>query len=599
MPLNKNHKNFINTSIDHLLNFTLHAENSQAFIENLNELLAGKVDEQNEHYFLSQCLLFPEKFLPGLEQQGEVRVGRVQAYIAKKITNMLKDVAASNAVKGWGWDGNLIQRQLLKNKNFFQTEQQIHDNLISPMWSLPVCSDRIYTQNIRADYSGGVAVFLQVSVNVDPVVCEEVQLTLPYFQYDEEEEAVVAGVMSVAERRARGIASRAGIRYLRQQGQLYSDEDVYLVQHNVAAKRIITHQYWFDQLLACDAEDYMFACIARLTPLHADNLTSRSVIDLMISGVFEVGDILNIHPGLLSLIEHPFYFAKFRAKEWDFEQFEEASEETCKVLSHPRMASLLQRNLMTLGIAFALPLYLLRMNNAPSLLTCAMYDDYFSQQPINWGDLLGLREDHCLFLMNADVASIVLRGDLSIGFIATLNEEVMMLLNAGVLSLLACRLSDVMQLNAARLKYMFNQMNLTEDDKSEIMKNITRGVEPDSFSELLAAFLHHITEQLYDEIFRLPVEKRSSLMGLYRLHSTWMERSVESQLVGLRVAAEKILVEDMPKRYLNKTIFFRAVPQDESSTTLFCKRLVDSIKLIEQAMPDLFHEQQVRRVGRR
>lgn len=593
MPLNDNHKNFINTSIDHLLDLNLNTETVRGFVVNLNQLIAGKVDEKNEHYFLSQCLLFPEKFLSGLELHGEVTVGKVQAYIANKITQVLKKAATTDDLIAYGWYGKLIIKKLLKNTKPFKTIQQVHDNLISPMWSLPEYSDTVYAQAVKVDYAEDYSLeaFLQVTVNVNPPVFEEVELTIPYFQYDDEEEEVVARVLAVAERRARGLASRAAIDYLQKQGQSYTDEDKYLVQHNRAAKKIITNQYWFEQLLACDGDSFMFSRIARLTSLQANNLTSRSIIDLIKGRIVDVDDVLNISEGVLSLVEHPFYFNKFRDNEWLIEWFEETPEDVSKVLIHPRVVYWLQKDLIGLDAAMALPIHLLRMNNNPSILACDLYGDYFSRQAIiDWDNLISLREDHCLFLMNADVAGLVFRGDISFEFIAMQGEEVMMLLNAGFLSLSACYEQDVKQLNVARLKYLFSP-NVATDEKSEIMQNVLNDIEVDALHELLPDVINHLTEQMFAAISSLPTEKRAPLMTLYHLHSTWMDGSDINKLACLKESAEKILNE---KKYLGPSIFIKIKSSGKDSVTApFCNRVIDFVQSIKQFVPALFDQQQV------
>lgn len=597
MPLNDNHKNFINMSIGHLLELNLNAQDVPDFVKHLNQLIAGEVDEKNEYYFLGQSLLFPEKILSGLEQYGQVSVGKVQAYIAKKITQGLMKAATADDLMRYGWSQKLIAKKLLKNKKLFKTVQQVHDDLIPPMWSLPEYSDVIYTQNIKVDYAEDFSLeaYLQITVNVDTPIFNQVELEIPYFNYDHEEDEAVARLLSVAERRARGLASRAAIDYLQQQGQSYTDNDRYLVQHNRAAKKIITNQYWFEELLGCEEGSFMFSRIARLNELQANNLTSKSIIDLIKSGIVVVDEVLNISAGVLSLVEHPFYFNKFRENEWLIDWFEELSGEACKVLIHPRVVYFLTKNLIELDAAMVLPIHLLRITNNPSILTSSLYDDYFSRQAvIDWDSLMYLREDHCLFLMNAHVAELVYQGEISFEFIAMQGEEVMMLLNAGFLPLSACYKQDIKQLNVARLKYMFSD-DLKSDERTEIMQNVLNDIEVDVLHELFPDVINHITEQLFATISNLPSENRAPLMRLYHLHSTWMYGSCLTKLASLKEVAEKILNE---KKYLGPGIFVKIKPSSNHSVTAsFCSRLVGFVESIKESVPSLFSQQQMAAKG--
>ncbi len=427
MPLNANHKKFINTVIDPLLDIELgRSKQLKKLVISLNEAMVGRFNIEDPHYHLSRCLMNPEKFLAGLDGHGDVLLYQVQRYIFAKINAVLNHSSVKKErITRWGWDFNR-HHQLFKVANqSFKTELTVYDDLIQSTWdlTLPTYSDRVYKAALQYNDEGDIVLHVDFSFDYPSI---EKELQIPYFIDDSEEEAAIEALKQKAENKALKLAANAVIDYLYDQGLIEeASEEIDWLECDT--RLIFVNQHWFDALKS-ESDSFMFSALLHRNELQVRNLTSRAIINLLKEKRVDVDDVVNIPDHVRLLLEHPYYYGLAKDNVYLVDEFSDLTEEQVRVLRHPRIIFFLQAGKMTFDIACGLPHYLLLQNNTSSLLLTSAYDFYFLQSAnIDWSSIMRMQAHHVQFLMRPEVVYLIKNDCLLIKSVPDLDEQRLLL----------------------------------------------------------------------------------------------------------------------------------------------------------------------------
>ena len=192
MPINQSQKNFIDTSIGFMFDFSSKAE-LVAEARLITEAIGTEVSESHRYYYLSQCVFHPERRLNRLHENGDITVSELKAYLIDYIIEKLQTNARQYEYVFIPPDCN---KESLKRLHCPQTEasnQVFHSNAVviehRLPWTLPALSGRVYTQellmeDIINDESGIIRQpRVKVTVNLpdQPPVTKIIDLFLYHF----------------------------------------------------------------------------------------------------------------------------------------------------------------------------------------------------------------------------------------------------------------------------------------------------------------------------------------------------------------------------------------------------------------------------------
>lgn len=415
MPLSSAQQNFIDLSINHLLDFSIQKEDLLAEIELLRDAILPAFRKNIPHHKftpLLACLFHPETHLHRLETLNNqpVTIAEVQGYILKLIAKNIY-LAGKQA----GLDPNALLsvyhlKQVIPIQNFstyFISTPAINNTPENP-YQLPISREQIFSAKIRftvtshqnEDGTREERKLAHLDVMIDytapgfmnnPISLPLAEL--PDIAHNHAEEMFLEDLKEMGQELAEDLAAARVIRILKTRITLYRTE----IESALAkAAPVLVNKFYFQLLLN---NELNFSAVANLTEIEVENLLDPNVINLLRNNLCDYNCASQLCERARLMVA--IYFELIKTNPHLLTTISLLSHERIKFLANPPIVHLIMAKKLSFQQACSLPLHLL------DLLTNEFYHNFILRHDIHWKRLALLSKQHCEILLSNPFISLI------------------------------------------------------------------------------------------------------------------------------------------------------------------------------------------------
>ncbi len=392
MPLSESQKDFIESAVNHLLDFETTSE------KELQEAMTSPVEPDHEFFWLRACLLKPTESLRGLETQGKTAtVGEVQMYIIELIMHCIEESHPNISIKKED-----LTKQLSPNQSKLLFKSKIIVKNTDP-WHLPTPEGKIYTQRIRLIEKRNHAqettfvVMLDVSVTLaaPKIINHSLEIdTLPRsYSNNQAENAFIQASKVKAKTKAIEFAIQSVIDHL---AKKHFKNKLSIKINDFSALKLFLDNQFFKLL---DENKIFFLDVIELNSTQLKILVHPSMIALIQKNPDTFNLITQLSLAQSQVASHP-SFSSMDQKEI-LKIASTLSPRRAKLLIHPHITRLIQTGKLSIKNILEIPFH------SSTLLTSALYVDFFIKKDIPWKDIKKIDPSHIHFYMEKNISYLL------------------------------------------------------------------------------------------------------------------------------------------------------------------------------------------------
>ncbi len=341
MPLTKQQKEFIEISIDHLIDLPKELKSTELFIKKMHSVFKQEIKDQDDEPFhsLQECLFSPTQYIQQIEKQSHapITIGEVQTHILdfsikkiKKVTNEKLPWSRAELLKNWKTHADFEEKFISKPSH------SSHD-LFAPSFSPPPQVDRLFSKRLILNEEFQI---FQATVDVKVPRPELKTFNLEEideedFETNEEQMAYLKEELSpVAEMKAINLTAKKALSYLVEEKVILAKEAEDVSQ---GAKKVLTYGYYFNLI---KDKKIPFSDIQHITQVEANSLCSFATIDLLQSKKINFFAAKKVNK---KIIENSFYFRKLMEGQIEVNELFDLNDDQVKNLVSPNIIHLLEQ----------------------------------------------------------------------------------------------------------------------------------------------------------------------------------------------------------------------------------------------------------------
>lgn len=435
MSLTQAQKEFIESAIDHMLDFSDEKTELVTQALKLREALTAPVDPNHDYYYLRECLYKPTEFLKTLEKFGispppnndiesaqftnnnntnkdkgtPATIAEVQQYtlsfVLRSLENKAKELQLT--LKDLGLEQQNINLEFITGENNITYFRSIIEQPTGYLpWEMIYEEGQIHYSSLTVNPNNS-----SIDLKIHVFLPFE-NLTLTWQNYksipaDVYQNNFLLSLIPETKELVNIIVKQDILKTLYETFEWINTISYFYAWYDPNFNKIITNNFYLSLILT---DPNYLNLFLNLSTQQGDSLTNTVVINILKNQLCTLNQAKDLNQSQISIVSTYYFLLKNR--QIDMNDILTLNHDECRILSHSLISNLIKQNKLSFSMAKQIPLPIC------SLLSSGLYMDFFLKQTIDWSKLMGLTKYHCDFLLDKRVASLILDNILDIASIS-------------------------------------------------------------------------------------------------------------------------------------------------------------------------------------